>query len=721
MGMGNEKSPFGREDRLSRVAVFGLLAVLVLVSYGGALKADFVYDDHNQLVQNTSIQSLRNIPRFFMHPAETIGAMVFEGIYRPLRTTCFAVEYQMWGLNPAAYHGANLLFHLLNSFLLFLFIRRLCDAERPALVAALLFAAHPALTEDVCWICSGSDLLCMLFYLAALLCWFRARDEAGGKKRAFFAIALVSLALALLSKEMAVTFPAVIVGIDFWREGFKGISPKRWPSYAPFVILTCIYLAIRMNIMSRFAQHGQWGDTPLASAVIIAKAVAYYVGILVYPFRLTVLPVIDTNVSRSDFAGMFAVALVACLIAAALAFRRKHPIATLGIILFFILILPISNIIPLTTIVAGRFVYIPSIGFFLAVAAMVRTLESPRSEPSSQHRALSAGAIAAVIFLLSLNTVIRSLDWRSDFALFKSAVEIAPDNPRARVALGKEYFLRNDIEQAREQALAALGHDPLHLEAHNLLGRIYREEGNTVDAEREFKIVLESAPHDNYANNALGTIYKEQDRLEEALALFEAASNRQPIIWRTLNNAGSVLLELGRPDEAREYFSRALEVKPDSREAAHNMGATLITLGKNAEAARLLEDWMSSYSPDGPMLALLGFVYASEKKINAAVDAYRRALSNNPDDMLAATFLVDFHMSHGEYKDAAHLLGNMVEKRPDSAGDRIKYAVALERIGRLDEAVEQLRAADRLRPDDATIQKKLSDALEKIERQSKSK
>ena len=82
--------------RPSTALVFALLAALVLISYGGALKAEFVYDDHNQLVQNVSIRSLENIPRFFSHPAETIGAMVFEGIYRPVRTTSFALQYRLW-------------------------------------------------------------------------------------------------------------------------------------------------------------------------------------------------------------------------------------------------------------------------------------------------------------------------------------------------------------------------------------------------------------------------------------------------------------------------------------------------------------------------------------------------------------------------------------------------------------------------------------------------
>ena len=694
--------------RPSTVMVFAALAALVLICYGGALGADFVYDDHNQLVQNPSIQSLRNVPRFFTHPAETIGGMQFEGIYRPLRTTAFAIEYRLWGLNPAGYHAVNLLFHLLNSFLVFLFIHRICGAERPALAAALLFAAHPALTDAVCWICSLSDLMCMFFYLTALLCWFRSRDEAGGKKRAFVVVSITSLALALLSKEMAVTFLAVIVAVDFWRDGFKGVSPKKWPSYAPFVALTVVYLAVRMNIMSQFAQHGYWGDTPLASAAIIAKAIAFYVGILVYPFRLTVFPLVDTNVSASDFATLFAVALVVGMIAAALIFRRKYPAASLGIVLFLVLLLPVSNIIPLTTIVAGRFVYIPSLGFFLVVAALIGSFESQKRERSRRRRALAAGAFAVVVFALSTNTIARALDWRTDFALFESAVEVAPDNPRARASLGKEYALKGDLEAARRHALAALEHDPGHTEAHNLLGRIHREEGRTGEAMREFEIVIEAIPHDNYANNALGSIYRERGLLEEALARFEAASNRQPFIWRTFNNAGSVLLELGKPDEAREYFARALAVKPDSPEAAYNMGAALINLGESAEATAFLEGWLANNPDDGPILTLLAQAHTSAGNIGAAVDAYRRALSMDPDDDATAARLAELHMGRGEYGDAALLYKGIVARRPDAIAERIQYARSLERGGRFDEAVEQLSAAARLKPDDESLRKKLA-------------
>jgi Tfp pilus assembly protein PilF len=310
--------------------------------------------------------------------------------------------------------------------------------------------------------------------------------------------------------------------------------------------------------------------------------------------------------------------------------------------------------------------------------------------------------------------VIRSLDWQTDLALFKSAVEVAPDNPRARVSLGKEYVLKEDLEAARNQALTALEHDKDHTQAHSLLGRIYWEEGNNGAAAQEFKVVLEDIPHDNYANNALGTIYREQGRLEEALALFEAASNRQPIIWRTLNNAGSVLLELGKPEEARMYFSRALEVRPDSREAAYNMGVALTSLGRSAEAIVFLEGWMSSHSLDSQMLTLMGLTYASENKIDASVDAFRRALEIDPENALAATRLVDYHMSNGEYKDAVVLLKNLVTGNPDSVRERMMYAVALEQTGKLDKAVEQLRAADRLKPNDATIRRMLANTLSKL-------
>lgn len=716
--MGNEKISSGRGDRLNAAVAFALLAALVVISHGGALKADFVYDDHNQLVGNPSIRSLKNVPRFFTHPAETIGEIDFEGIYRPLRTTYFALGYRLWGPNPAAFHAANLLFHLLNSFLVFLFLRRMCGAERSALAAALLFAAHPAMTDVVCWICSSSDVLCMFFYLTALLCWFRTREETGGRRRAFYAISLVSLVLALLSKEMAITFPAVIVAIDFWRDGLKGLTPKRWPSYLPFIIVAGIYFAIRMNIMSRFSQRGYWGDTPLASAAIIIKAVAFYVGLLVYPFRLTIFPTIDTNVSATDPAVVLAVLLIALMIAAALWLRRKSPALSLGIVLFFIMLAPVSGIIPLTTIVAGRFVYIPSVGIFLAATALFGGLGATGEERSRKRGPAMAAAIAAVVFLFSFNTILRSLDWRSDLALFKSATEVDPDNPRARTSLGKEYFILGDPGASRREALAAIELSEDHAEAHSLLGRILVEEGRTSEAEREFKIVIDAVPNDNYANNALGTMYRNQGRLEDALARFEAASNRQPITWRTLNNAGSALLELGKPTEALEYFGRALGVMPDAREAAYNKGAALVGLGRNAEAASFLAAWMSENSHDASLLTMLGFAHSAEQNFEAAIEAYRHALSMNPKDIAAASYLADLHMRRGEYEDAIPLYETIVDARPDSARERILYATALEGTGRVEEALEQLKEAAKLEPDDASIQEMLAQANMRLENRS---
>jgi Tfp pilus assembly protein PilF len=612
-----------------------------------------------------------------------------------------------------------MLFHALNSFLLFLFIRRMCGRGIPALAAALLFAAHPALTDDVCWICSRSDLLCMFFYLGALLSWLRAEDlkgeESANRRYAFTAISLLCLALALLSKEMGITFVGAIIAISFWREGFRALHPRKWPSYLPYVVLTCIYLPIRMNIMSNFAHRGQWGENLAASIVIGAKAVAFYLGILLHPFGLTIFPLIETDLQIFSPLSISAVALVVGLLVAALLLRRKYPTVSLGIALFFILLLPVSGIIPLTTIVAGRFVYVPSLGFFLATAALAGQLLPPANEASPTRRTIGAAVIAVVIFLFSLNTIIRSIDWRSDLALFESAAEVDPDSIRARVALGKELFFQKNVEASRVQALAAIAIDPRHAEARSLMGRIYEGEGLINEAAREFNLALEVSPYNNYVHNALGTIYKDQGRLEEALAHFEKASSRQPIIWGTLNNAGSVLMEMERTGEALEYFSRALKVKPDSPEAAYNKAATLAGLGRSTEAARFLENWMAENSPDGPMLALLGLIHTKAMRIDAAVNAYRRALHETPDDTRTASLLADLHMGRGEYDDATVLYETILKEHPDVPANRIRLAAALEKSGRIGEAIEQLRQAAILMPDDDGLKKKIIILLKKTE------
>jgi tetratricopeptide (TPR) repeat protein len=693
---------------------FFFLAALTLIVYAGTLRSRFVYDDHTQLVENVALRSLRNIPLFFLKPEQTSGSMIFREIYRPLRAIFFAVEYQLWGHNPVGYHAVNILVHAINASLVFAFLSRIMGAKAPAFASSLLFVSHPALTENVCWVCSRSDLLCTLFYLTAILCYLRSQQDVGFKKTIFFVASLAATILSLFSKEMGVTLAGTIIAIDLWQDGFSRQWTKKWPGYVPFAVVTIVYLVFRSTIMSQFAQRPPWGATPLATAGIMAKGIAYYIRLLLFPFKLTVFPFIDaTHVSFRDPETMLAATLVIGLLAGALVGRRRYPRASLGVILFFVLLLPVSNIVPIKAIVGDRFIYLPSLGFFVVTGAFFNVLISSQPTLSRRRSALAAGAIGLLILLFSMKTITRSIDWRDDFALFSSAARIAPDSPRARIALAKEYFLREDYDAALEHNMVGVRANPYSSEGHILLGSIYFKKGLLKPAEEEFKVALTLDPSSGDANNSLGIIYREQGKLDEALAAFQAALKENPVVSEILNNVGSVLLQKGEIALSLEYFARALDAKPDNREAAYNTALALLKLERYSDAVRFMESRLPIQPNNGDTLILLGQAYAGLRDYDRAVEAYLRALALNPADASALTRLANLHMEHGQYEKAIPLYRNILARYPASITHRISLASALEKTGRRGEALEQIEIAIRFDPESASARSELNRILRK--------
>ena len=206
-----------------------LLLVICLVAFANTLPNDFMWDDPYLIAENPYLRDYTNIPLFFtpyywdtMHPYAD-----GQALYRPLRTLTFAIDYHFWGLNPAGYHLTNLLLHMINVTLVFFLVsvmdRRLTGARRTPVsvrsalmrlpfLTAVLFAIHPIHTESVTYIKNRSDLLSFLFFVSAVLLFIEYRPPLSLARRLLMtAGSWLCFALALLSKEMALTLPAVLV------------------------------------------------------------------------------------------------------------------------------------------------------------------------------------------------------------------------------------------------------------------------------------------------------------------------------------------------------------------------------------------------------------------------------------------------------------------------------------------------------------------------------
>ncbi|MCA9803827.1 MAG: hypothetical protein KC777_17775 [Cyanobacteria bacterium HKST-UBA02] len=204
-----------------------LLVVINLICYRESLGGYFLADD---FIHVSYLQEVFNGKAYLLLENFRTAWLQSEGtsFYRPLISFTLALDYLLWGPNPFGFHLSNLFYQCLASIGLYLLYRRLfiadLDPERQvklspdhtytlnigALLAACIFAAHPLHPEVATWIIGRVDSVCAVFYIFSFWLFLKSIQSKIARPGLAWlrALSLVFFAMALLSKEMAVTLPA---------------------------------------------------------------------------------------------------------------------------------------------------------------------------------------------------------------------------------------------------------------------------------------------------------------------------------------------------------------------------------------------------------------------------------------------------------------------------------------------------------------------------------
>lgn len=462
-------------------AVLGLL-LLATVPMLPALQGEFLdWDDPYYVTHNFRIQQLSwaNVADLFR--LEPRNGPIPNGQYTPLAELTLMVEHRLAGLTPWVYHATNLLIHVANVFLVYVLLRKL-RADRPwAWLTAALFAVHPLHVESVAWIAERKDVLCALFYLGALILYLQFR--AGGRRR-YFAAAVAAGGLALLSKPMAVTLPAVLVLCDLYLGRSLADQAKR-PWLLPFAALSLVFAAItlRTHVGYGVIRGGEVGNV-LQNATMASWNFFWFVGKTLWPVGLTAyVPVPPAGAATTVVYGLAALG-VAVLVAALgwQAWRRGLRLVPFGIFFFLVALLPVSRLVPIGIryMVADRFFYIPGIGFLMLLAyGLVRWIRRPGAA-----RPLRIAAVAALLLVWGGLTFAQSRVWRSSETLWTRVLERVPN---ATVALNGTALSHIDafrLELAKAELERSIQADPHFEETWALRARLAYRQGELAAAKR---------------------------------------------------------------------------------------------------------------------------------------------------------------------------------------------------------------------------------------------
>jgi tetratricopeptide (TPR) repeat protein len=568
----------------SRLLHFLLLSALCLVLYADTVSGEFVWDDPLQVVRNEEIRSLDNIPKMFSSPLWSFAQktdMQSNRYYRPVQTLLFAVVYQFNGLAPFGYHVLNILLHFGSTIMVYLLCVELGSSRSEALLAGVLFAVHPVHSGAVAWISGLGEVACGLFYFAALwtlLVYFRNR-------RAWVAAAsMLCLFIALLAKEMAVTFPFVAFLLILMKQPNPKFNLRGAAALTiPYIAVLIVYGVIRIAVVggsqpATFLEHASALDWLTLIPWLLGKYLRY--AFVPYPLvglHLTPLYLKDRYVSSAIY-----VLLIASVPSLLFLARRVVHNGLLWFAMFTVMLAPAFYLKAITggSIFAERYLYIPTLPAVAILSLLIVRLPS---------RAALATALA-LLAIFSVETVIRNRDWQNDRVFYSRAVAVYPENALGWIGLGTATVNAGDYTEAKrdfEMAERYMADDRFvklpdyEYRVHLGLGTVAAQLQNSEQAKAHLRRALEVKPSGSEAYSILAGVLSNLDRNPEgAIPFLEKAMALDPVDDQARDSMGVALYNLRRYEEAAVYFREALRINPESQLAQQHLQTVLRRLGQ---------------------------------------------------------------------------------------------------------------------------------------------
>jgi tetratricopeptide (TPR) repeat protein len=563
-----------------------LVALVAVLPFAQTLPNPPVLDDGWAVVENPLVQGgLRNTARILTSPYNYGGPGTTGGLFRPVTTLSFAVNYAVHGRSPFGYHLVNLLLHVAASLLVLSLARRLAEATMPdrapwvALLAGLLFAVHPAHVEAIAPIVGRKELLSTTLVLAAMLVAFSGRGAARSLGRLAAAVGLG--ALAILANEGAAVFPLLYGIVAVAVPGAAGIvdepgfsdGKSRRALLRVVAISGVLLLSLAPYFLARGLPRGvpveaQWlAGVPRSTVTYTtSRILAEYVRLLSFPAFL-----------GADFAYAARVQLVTRpgtdlllsmlawlpLVVGALAFLRRFPLPAAGVLWTFGALLPVLHLFPIGVLMAERLTYLPSAGFCIAAGAMIG---------SFRRTPLVVAAVLALVVVLGVRSTVRAADWSSDLALWESEIDKAPRDVVVNNNLAVAYSARGEYAKAIPPLETAIRVGPRYWRAHVNLGIAEQGLGRPERARAAYMEAIRIAPREVDPLYFFARFQADQGDHAGAVVTLDAARRIAPEQARLATALGLNFLKLGRADEARAAFQAAVAIDP--ADAAARAGLT---------------------------------------------------------------------------------------------------------------------------------------------------
>jgi len=540
------------------LGVLGGVALIAaaLIAYLPALRGEFIMDDYFYVTNNPIIQASDGLYQFWC-TTEPVD-------YYPVSNTTLWIEWRLWGMNPTGYHVTNLILHIVEALLIWVILRKLSIPG--AFLAAVIFAVHPVNVDSVAWIAQRKDMLAMLFFLSAILCYMKMElpssvlpngiDRIASPPLAspsslvpslfpWYWLSLAAFVLAMLSKGSVAVMPVLLLAIIWW---LRPLTRRDLVRAAPFFLvaaaLTGVHIWFQTKSTVEVLRNGGFADRLLGAGGVVW----FYLYKALLPFNLAfIYPMWHIEAGNPLW---WSPLLAALAVTAVLWWYRKswsRPFL-LAWGFFCVALAPVMGFTDVGfmtySLVADHYQHIAIIGVIALLSALW----------SAWYRQVQGGMHWAAIFV-------------------------------AVLAVGSLTFLTWQQSE--------IYRDPMTL----------------------YQDTLDKNPGCWLAEYNLGLALDDLGRPREAIERYRRALRLKKGDYPdALVNLGITLAQIGRPREAIQHIEQALKFKPDYANGYYNLALVHAMLHQSSEAlamaqkalelarsqrrtelAKQIENWLNSY------------------------------------------------------------------------------------------------------------------------------
>ncbi|MDQ5984311.1 MAG: hypothetical protein CSYNP_00004 [Syntrophus sp. SKADARSKE-3] len=603
------------KKRYQTIFICIALVIATTFAYGPIKDASFIQlDDNDYVVENPHIREMNgsNIVWAFTttHAAN----------WHPLTWLSLMLDRQLYGLSAPGFHFTNLIFHILNSLLIFLIFTAMTNAFWKSAFLAALFALHPLHVESVAWIAERKDVLSAFFGICTIgLYALYVKD-----KKPLYYIALIGcFALGLMAKPMLVTLPFILLLLDYWplqrfqrsaKPGKISSSPESGqtkkrkqgaenpkktatqkikeqtvepPSWKVLILekIPLFILSTLSCIMTYYAQ--QQGGSVISiyhlpfTDRIANSLISYmaYIGKMFWPWNLAVYYPMPASYPLWEVS--LAIVVLLGITYLVIRFHKSFPYGATGWLWYLGSLVPVIGLVQVgNQALADRYTYIPLIGLFLIISWGIPDL---LKEWKYRPAFLAAGG-AIVLITLAFTTLNQVQKWKTDISLFEHTINVTKDNVIANFCLGDARAAQGNYDAAITSYNEVLRIDPNHPYTHNNLGIALQRRGHINEAIMHYQVALRFDATRPKALTNLGLAAATQGNYEEAIRYFREALLLKPDYLRPHIALGDVLAKTGKLQEALSSYEQALRMKNDLPDVHYNMAQILAYLGSVNEA-----------------------------------------------------------------------------------------------------------------------------------------